>query len=444
MKVPNGFGASFSLLLVARVAGAVIGFATQVLLARSLPAQDLGTFYFVTSLAVIAAILAGLGFPGVLVRFQARYRERTRGNLTAGLFSASWRLTLAASVCAAFAVAAYAAFGPALAAPMRAALAVGALSIPAIALSRVVGTFALGYRLFAINFLPDLLLRPAVFLVVLAVALLAGFRFPLLTVIWLLTGLIYIQLLAQTYLLKAQAPALIEPGPSPPRRIVAHWIGAALPLAAVALFTDLFADLAITVTALFLAAHDLAVFAICLKITLLVGFAIQVSYQMSSRDFADAYQSRNQLALGESTSAANAAALATSLAAIVIVFFVGETVLKLFGPDFAGANGLLLALLFSQVVRALGGPAAHLLTLGGHQNLLAASCGICTVALFLFSAGLTPAWGLNGALVAILLTNCIWSGMLAYLVKSRMGMRVDFLSCLSRPDTGPNASVTQP
>ncbi len=70
-----------SMLSLARVAGALAGFATQVVLARTLHASALGVFYSVTSLAAVVGLVAAHGYPTIAPRFMSRYREQGKEGL---------------------------------------------------------------------------------------------------------------------------------------------------------------------------------------------------------------------------------------------------------------------------------------------------------------------------------------------------------------------------
>ena len=70
------FVSTSSLLSLARVVGAAAGFATQILLARTLQASALGPFYSVTRLAAVMGVVAALGYPEIVSRFVSRYRDK--------------------------------------------------------------------------------------------------------------------------------------------------------------------------------------------------------------------------------------------------------------------------------------------------------------------------------------------------------------------------------
>ena len=91
-----------------------------------------------------------------------------------------------------------------------------------------------------------------------------------------------------------------------------------------------------------------------------------------------------------------------------VIFMFGDTLLAFFGPEFARGRTALLILLTAQLLRALAGPSAHLLTLSGIQSI---NLGVATsslLILFLASAVLSPAFGIEGAACAVLLTYTYW------------------------------------
>ena len=76
------------------------------------------------------------------------------------------------------------------------------------------------------------------------------------------------------------------------RRLVSRWRREGAPQIAVAIYTLLFADLAILFSALVLDQAALAAFGIALKLALLVGFGVQVAHQVMLPDLADAHAAR--------------------------------------------------------------------------------------------------------------------------------------------------------
>ena len=142
-----------SFLSLARIAGALAGFATQVVLARTLQASALGVFYSVTSLAAVVGLIAAHGYPAIAPRFLSRYREQGKENLIAAFIARAERDALVYVAIATLGVLALALW-PSLTTEARLALVAAALSIPANAALRLYGSLAIahqahGARLFA-------------------------------------------------------------------------------------------------------------------------------------------------------------------------------------------------------------------------------------------------------------------------------------------------------
>lgn len=176
----------------------------------------------------------------------------------------------------------------------------------------------------------------------------------------------------------------------------------------VILFTSFFADLGILAETPFLSRSDLAAFGICLKVSLIVGFVVQVAHQIVLPDLAEAYATRNVSHLPKVLLHASGFPITFCAAATLASWVAGDRFLGLFGPDFSHAGSTMTILISCQLLRALAGPSTHMLTLVGAQKTNAALCGVSCLFLLAASAALTPAFGLIGAAVAVFATFGFW------------------------------------
>ena len=101
-----------SILTGARIAGALAGFATQVLLARTLQAHALGVFFSVTSLAAVVGLICAHGYPAIAARFISRYREQGKEDLIAAFVGESFHVAAISVAIATIAVLAGAVLWP--------------------------------------------------------------------------------------------------------------------------------------------------------------------------------------------------------------------------------------------------------------------------------------------------------------------------------------------
>lgn len=422
MKFGRLFSTS-SLLSVARVAGAAAGFGTQVVLARTLQASALGVFYSVTSLAAVVGLIAAHGYPSIAPRFMLRYREQGKEGLVAAFVRQSRHdVTLYAAIATA-AVLAFALLWPAFSIEVRLALVAAALSIPANASFRLNGTFATTIRRFALAYLPDTCIRPFLLLGGIALLLAAGATLTASSVTFLLT-LVLASLAFGQYALLAKDMPKDEPA-TPPRRLLALWRREATPLILVALITNFFADVAILMVTPLLSSADTAAIGICLKLALLVGFAVQVAHQVVVPDLADARARKDRESIRLVGLRALVFPLVSTLAATVIAALWGKSILALFGAEFTGAKSALVILIGCQFVRAVFGPSVALLTVIGAQKENAALAIAALAALGASDLALAPGHGVLGAAVAVAVATLVWLIGCAVVLYRLSGLRID-------------------
>jgi hypothetical protein len=221
----------------------------------------------------------------------------------------------------------------------RPALIAAALSIPANAAIRLNGSLAVAIRRFALAYRPDTCIRPFVLLGVVLVLIALGVTLTASNVTLLLTAVFTGLALTHYLLLRNDMPKVEAAVPQDvPSRLIGLWRREAMPLILVALFTYSFADVDILIVTPVLASADTAVVGICLKLALLVGFAVQVAHQSVVPDLNDAHTRKEHGAMGAVVLRALGFPLAVTLAALLVVVLWGETLLSLFGPAFTGAK----------------------------------------------------------------------------------------------------------
>src|SRR4051794_16659824 len=91
------------LAFAVQVAGVVVSYVLQIVLARALGPAGFGSYSFVLAWTGPLAMLAGLGLPTVALRFLPVYKDAADVERLAGLVRASERIALAASVAIALA-----------------------------------------------------------------------------------------------------------------------------------------------------------------------------------------------------------------------------------------------------------------------------------------------------------------------------------------------------
>jgi O-antigen/teichoic acid export membrane protein len=420
-----------SLLSAARITGALAGFLTQVVLARALQAYGLGLFYSVTSMAALMSLLAAHGYPAIAPRFLSRYRKQDRQELVAAFIAKSRDAATLYVIILVAAVVGFAWLWPGLSAEARVAIVAAALSIPASATIRINGALAATLRRFALSYLPDTSIRP--FLLLAAVGGLVALGVPLSapSVTWLLTIVLTVLAVAQYLLLARDMPGGQAAAPAPPR-LVKIWQREATPLIVVALFTYFFADVDILLVTPLLSRAETAAIGVCLKLAMLVGFAVQVAHQVAMPDLADARAHKDPDAIRKALVKALGFPVAITLSATAVVVLFGEHLLAIFGPEFISAKWPLVILMAGQFARAVFGPGVSLLTVIGAQKANAALAIASLVILAIANLVLAPLYGVLGAAIAVALATLFWLIASAIVLDRLSGYRPDAISLLIR------------
>jgi O-antigen/teichoic acid export membrane protein len=419
-----------AILSAIRVGGSCIAFVTQILLARLLAPAELGVFFFVTSMATIASLVVGHGYPSLMARFISRYTERNQPGYLSAFLRTSQKETLKWSILGAALFALVAWYWPNIDDDTRLALVFGALTIVPMGMHRILGYLAITYRRFVIGYLPQFIIRPAMFVVVIG----ALYLFNDDVSVWSVTAIQFATWFAMTFAtLYIVRNIYLGPGePVYDRRLTNRWRREAWPLVIVASFTGLLSELAVVFVAPFMSMEDVAAFGICIKLAFLVGFVVQIAHQVILPDMGEALARRESSAIRGRILSASLMPLALTVGGVLFSMLFGDWFLMLFGAEFSSAKSTLTILMLAQLARAIAGPSSLLLTLKGAQTASAWICAVSAVVLLATNAVFATLWGAEGGALAVLVTTIVWLGMTGIALYRIDGARADILGLLSR------------
>jgi O-antigen/teichoic acid export membrane protein len=422
----NELASRSAVIMLSRLAGAGVGFLTQILLVKLMGANHLGLFYAASSLAAVLGVIVAQGYPQVAARFVGRYRNKRDDALFANFTRHAMREGFFLALAAALAVNAWALAWPGLGFEETVAFCVAGWMLLAIVTLNILTNIAGGMRIFSLCYMPEGMLRPLLFFA--AVALMGLTGVALSAHVAMITFSVITALLAGgvAILLRRQMP---QRRPAAPTRVKLawRWRTEAWQLVLLAVFTNFFADVGILVAAPFLSHSETAVFGLCLKLALLVGYFVQIGQQMAVPDMADARHGGDMPRLRRAAWRSIAAPSVITGASMLAILVSGTELLSYFGSEFAAGKWPLMVLLAAQLLRALAGPSAHMLTLSGIQRVnFAVACSSLLV-LFAASAGLSPAFGVEGAAAAVLVAYAYWIGISAFALKWLKEPSVDIL-----------------
>ena len=419
-------------LLVIRYGGAAAGFLTQLTLARILEPDSLGLFFAAISLASISATIATFGYPEIAPRFISRYRARGRIGHFADFVHYSRRDSRCFSAAISGLIVLGAVFWPKGSHQEVFVFVLTALWVPILASLYINSGIAMSVRAFFLAYGPENFLTPVSFLILVVTLFLFGLHpsvFILVAAfVTISSGITFVQWMMLRRLLPKE---IEETGKRVDARNVRRWRREGAPQVAVSIYTMLFADLAILLTAIVLPRSELAAFAIALKLAMLVGFAVQVAHQVIIPDLADAQAERRLGQLSDTMRKAAIFPLIFTIGALVATVLFGDVALSLFHPDFVQAQNVLVLLVGCQVLRALSGPVVQLLTTAGAQLENALICIASTLILGLGIVFFVSWFGMIGGAYAVVAAWLFWLLSSSIALYRITGLQCNILSLTS-------------
>lgn len=432
---------TFSAMLVAaRIAGAGLTFLTQIMIARWLGADTLGTYAIAMSFAGVLTIFAVTGFPSIAMRYLSAYRVEGRDDLIAGFLKASRRqLLIGACALIALAWAALALFGGTMAGDLRLSLAIGAVMTLFMGALMLNGGIANAYRRPFLGFLPDTILRPVLVIVAFSALIAAlGHEVTAATLMGVNLTLIAGAAAVQIVLMRRRGVAVSGTERTVESR--SEWQRAALPMILLVLFTNYFADVDVLILGMLMPPEDVAVFNICFRFTAFIGFALKAIYQIVLPDLAEAHVREDRSGVTRAIGRANLIAVGMAVAATLTLALVGHHVLAIVGPEFVPGYGLLIVLGLSQVATAALGPNVQLMTVTGHQMRAVPAFVAGFAILVVLNLVLVPPFGLIGAGWAMVSAVMCWSVWLAVSARRLTGYEITLLALLPSRDRAGGAA----
>lgn len=404
-----------------RLVGAAAVFITQILLARWAGAEALGLYSYAFAWCVLLTIVAGVGWPSAAYRVLSTALADGRKDLMAGFVRRGRQVLLGASaIIVAAGVAILFAPGTPVTAQQRLPLLLALAAVPLYSLMRQASSIAHGLSWWRAAFLPDLAIRPLLLLASILGARAAGLPLTATAVMGWQLAVILLVTVGQTGYVTARWKRHV--GTPPPRYATADWLRTAWPLLFVALFTNFFMELNLIVAGHFLAADELGVFTAAFRTAFLIGFGIFAVDAIVLPRAAQAHARGQTDDLQRLLSQAAWLKMTGALVAVAALAMLGRPILAIFGAEFVPGYSALLILALTQLVVAMAGPVAQLLSVSGHQNDCLVVLPASIAATIALDSLLIPQYGVNGAALTVLLVVLLQSLWLYRVVVRRMGV----------------------
>lgn len=407
-----------------RLAHAAIGFATGILLARSLGPSDYGTYTFVMAMVGFLTIPSELGIPGLAVREIAVANARKDWDTMRGFIQRAHQGIAALSLLLiALGALGLVVFGDRIDPVRRQCMWFALALVPLISLGALRAAMLRGLRKVLLGQLPEQVIRPAALLLAI-VAILVFSRESMSPQVMVLA-----QIAATTVAFAWGLVVFVRHRPAQlslaqPAYRTSTWIRSTIPFGLSAALLLLNGRTDILALGLFHPDSEVGVYRVAVQMTLPVLFAQQAVNAIQAPHIAHLYAAGNMKRLQAMVTQSSRAVLAMSGFAAVVVILFGKPLIRiLFGAEYVAAYLPLVILAVGKTVNSAMGSVASLLNMTGHERDAMRSILVAAVLNVVLNVTLTPAWGMTGAAIATAATLVVWNVVMWHTVKRRIGIQ---------------------
>lgn len=417
-------------LVGARLIGAIVGFASQLVLARILSVDDVGVVFLGMSAAAFVALAANGGYSLLATTQLPKLTAHGRN----GIADAFNKVAVADSFLAFATLSVFAAIASLLAGlttGQNTALLFGFLCAPASLLIRYNASMAMAARFFKTAYAPDFLFRPSALLIGLLGGALAGWVDSAVSALVVFTTVTYLTAVGQAWALGSFGIKLRHfawPKATFAQRVRTRAFS--LTLVSATMFA--FADIVILVSGFVLPERDVAVVGIAMRLAAIAGFVLQAGQMLVVTDFTQALVRREEAEAFSLLKRINFTTIAISLAGLIGTLVLGDFVLGLFGEVYREGRWLLVLFMIGQSLRAMGGMNQQILSINGYQLRTAGVCVLTLLVLVISSVMLCRNFGPTGIGYAVVVAEIMWLIALALQAQKLCGRRGDLLWVLNQ------------
>jgi O-antigen/teichoic acid export membrane protein len=428
MKLSRMLGVMMGLVSL-RIGGAALNLLSQLVFARVFAPEDVGLIMLCMSTAALISLFASLGYPWLALTQLPRFQSLGLTKIW-HRFHGAFLHDGAVAIILIYVLVFAATLALPLGAGTKTALLFGCLSAPAAMLLRYDSSVANSIRRFTLSNAPDFLFRPLLLLSYILLVYWLGWNISVLHAMTAFVVVLYVVGFGQALLLGKQG--LLPQNIGQARSSFTKALRArAMPLAVVAAVATSFADIVTLIGGLLLPPADVALLAITIRLAAIAGFVIQVTQQFMLPDLATAITQRQTQLVQRLLLRMNGLTLVTIIGALLGSIILGRLALSLFGPHYVAGQGLLIAFMIGQSIRALSGMNQQLLSIAGQQSRTAISCIVALCVLLSISVFMVDQFGLIGLGYGVIAAELAWATLLAVQAQTLTGQRGDIFWLLT-------------
>ena len=403
---------------------AALGFVNAALLAKLMGPSGYGVYAYVLALVGVIAIPAEFGIPQLATREIAVANARQDWGRMRGLILRAHQaigvLTLAMVCLAAVALLLW---GDRLEPAKLECYALGLALVPVVALGALRGGMLRGLRKVIYGQLPERVVRPLVFMLLIAGAFLLlgkGFFLPS-NVLALQIASAGLAFAVGYYLFYKHRP--VQVATAEPVYRTAQWLKSSIPFGLTTALTTINGQTDIIALGIFSTDADVGTYRVAVQLATLVIFGLQIVNNMQGPHIAHLYAAGDLPRLRQMINRTSQVVLALAVAVGLAIALLGKPIIRLaFGEAYLGAYLPLVVLCAGQLVNAAMGSVQSLLNMTGHEREATKSVLIGALVNLTLCFSLIPLWGLMGAAVATSTTLVVWNVLMWRKVRQHLGI----------------------
>ena len=407
---------------VIKIANALLGFLTAVLLARTLGVEGYGEYAFVYAIMTMLAIPTTLGLPQLVIRETALALQAGNTARIRAIWSWAHRVILVTSFAIAImTIAAVPIFGTGISSPNTFLL--GLLLVPLIALGNLRGASLRGLGRLVFGQLPDSILRPLFFnIAVLLWIVIAGTtNFTAFDALLLHIAAAFATFIIGTAILLRHTPPM-EAGRTEAidGRALLLATGA---LGAVAGLTTINNNIDIIMIARALSATEVGIYKPVVTIAGLALFGQQVVTVVIMPQVAKLYAAGKTAELQQLLKRNARRSFLLALGVLTAIVLGGQWGLGVaFGEPFRAGYPALVILACAQTINAALGSTALLMNMSGNERITLAAISAAVAANLILNSVLIRFMGIEGAATATFAALMLYKGILTVVIRRRLGI----------------------
>jgi O-antigen/teichoic acid export membrane protein len=411
-------GATIAFLI--QIAGNVIGYAGQIMIARWLGVSGYGVFTYLITWAQVFTIGALVGLDLGLVRFIPEYFLRQDWQRLRGILRWSRYLVLVAGIILAAASILILYF----ARPIQSStitIVVGSLLIPLAALAEIQTQIIRSTKRIGWAYAPTLLLQPLLLLIV---------AYGFLRILGVLTDVysLLAMLLAFCLIVTLQSVIIQRIYSGITRNIVEiyeanGWLKVSFPLLLNSVFIVILLRVDTLAVGYLLGPEEVGIYGAAVKTATIIGITLFATNTIVAPLITSYYTRRDMGGLQNVISLATLVSFGSSLVIGLGVVLFSRPILSAFGVEFVRGRTPLLILIVGQMFNVGSGSVALLMLLTGHERQSMIVLGCCALITCLSCFIAIPIFGITGAAIASIFGLSLFNVWSYRLVVRNLGIK---------------------